>query len=59
MYLIERDFVEFYTMAAQKFTGLAHEALMNLAEWEKSHEEIFKRLHDEAFEEYAGMPWGG
>lgn len=58
-YLIERDFVEFYTMAAQKFTGEAHDALMSLARWEKSHEELFKRLHDKAFEEYAGMPWGG
>lgn len=58
-YLIEKDFVEFYEMAAQKFTGDAHEALMNLARWEKSHEELFKRLHDKAFEEYAGMPWGG
>ncbi len=58
-YLIERDFVEFYSMAAKKFTGDAHKALMSLADWEKSHEELFKALHDKAFEEYAGMPWGG
>lgn len=27
--------------------------------WERQHEELFKTMHDRAFEEYAAMPWGG
>lgn len=58
-YLIERDFAEFYEMAAGKAEGNAKEALQMLAGWERGHEKLFKRLHDQAFEEYAHMPWGG
>jgi rubrerythrin len=58
-YLIERDFSEFYEMAASKTEGNAKEALTMLAKWERSHEQLFKALHDEIFEEYAAMPWGG
>ena len=58
-YLIEKDFAEFYEMAASKAEGMAQEALKMLAVWERGHEAFFKRLHDEAFEEYAQMPWGG
>ncbi len=58
-YLIERDFAEFYEMAASKAEGEAKQALQMLAEWERGHEALFKRLHDEAFEAYAQMPWGG
>ncbi len=58
-YLIERDFAEFYEMAAGKSEGKAKEVLEMLANWERGHEKLFKRLHDEAFEEYAQMPWGG
>jgi rubrerythrin len=59
-YLIERDFAEFYEMAAGKTQDeTARKALEMLARWERSHEALFKRMHDQAFEEYAGMPWGG
>jgi rubrerythrin len=58
-YLIERDFAEFYEMAAQRAGGEAQAALQLLARWERSHESLFKRLHDRIFEEYASMPWGG
>jgi rubrerythrin len=58
-YLIERDFSEFYEMAASKTGGDAKEALTMLAKWERGHEELFRELHDEIFKEYAEMPWGG
>ena len=58
-YLIERDFAEFYEMAAGKAEGEAQSALTALARWERGHERLFKELHDRVFEEYAEMPWGG
>lgn len=58
-YLIERDFAEFYEMAADKAEGEASTALTALARWERGHERLFKELHDRVFAEYAGMPWGG
>ena len=58
-YLIERDFADFYEMAARKSEGKAKKVLEMLAQWERGHERLFKRLHDTAFEEYAEMPWGG
>ncbi|NLE44007.1 MAG: ferritin family protein [Chloroflexi bacterium] len=59
-YLIERDFAEFYEMAATRVQdSTAREALGMLARWERGHEKLFKDMHDKAFEEYAGMPWGG
>ncbi len=58
-YLIERDFAEFYEMAAQKSDDSTRLVLEMLAAWERGHERFFKRLHDKAFEEYAQMPWGG
>jgi rubrerythrin len=58
-YLIERDFAEFYELAASKSEGDAKKVLEMLANWERGHEELFKHLHDQAFEEYAQMPWGG
>jgi rubrerythrin len=58
-YLIERDFVEFYQRMAERTEGEASAALQRLADWERSHAELFERLHDEVFEQYAGMPWGG
>ncbi len=58
-FLIERDFAEFYEMAAKKTEGRAKMALESLANWERSHERLFKRLHDKVFEEYTQMPWGG
>ena len=58
-YLIERDFSEFYHQAAAKAEGEAKKTLEMLAHWEAGHERLFKRLHDEAFEKYTDMPWGG
>jgi rubrerythrin len=58
-YLIERDFAEFYTQMAVKSDGEAKKVLEMLAKWEAGHERLFKRLHDDAFEKYADMPWGG
>lgn len=58
-YLIERDFAEFYELAASKSEGKAQEVLQMLAAWERGHEKLFKHMHDTAFEEYAEMPWGG
>ena len=58
-YLIERDFADFYEMAAGKAEGEAKAALEMLARWERGHEAFFKQIHDQAFEEYAQMPWGG
>lgn len=58
-YLIERDFSEFYQMAADKAEGKARETLEMLSTWESGHERLFKAMHDRAFEQYAQMPWGG
>ena len=58
-YLIERDFTEFYAQAASKAEGDAKIILAMLARWEAGHERLFKRMHDDAFEKYADMPWGG
>ena len=58
-YLIERDFSEFYHLAASKAEGDAKVILDMLARWEAGHERLFKKMHDEAFEKYAEMPWGG
>jgi rubrerythrin len=58
-YLIERDFAEFYTQMASKVSGDAREVLSMLAHWEQRHEQLFKRFHDQAFELYSNMPWGG
>jgi rubrerythrin len=58
-YLIERDFTEFYHQAASKAEGDAKIILDMLARWEAGHERLFKRMHDESFERYAEMPWGG
>lgn len=59
-YLIERDFAEFYEMAAgQAEDERARASLEMLARWERGHERLFRKMHDRAFEQYAGMPWGG
>jgi len=59
-YLIERDFAEFYEQAAGRAEDpQAKSALAMLARWERGHEQLFKAMHDKAFEEYSGMPWGG
>jgi rubrerythrin len=58
-YLIEQDFVEFYETAAQKAEGEARKVLEILATWERRHAALFKQIHDQAFDEYTKMPWGG
>jgi rubrerythrin len=58
-YLIERDFAEFYEQAAQRMEGEPCQVLTMLAHWEHGHERLFKYLHDQAFEQYIQMPWGG
>ena len=58
-YLIEHDLADFYARAASEAEGDAKAALEMLAQWERGHEAFFKRIHDEAFEEYTQMPWGG
>jgi rubrerythrin len=58
-YLIERDFAEFYASMAGKADGDAKKILEMLAKWESGHEKLFKKMHDELFEKYAEMPWGG
>jgi rubrerythrin len=58
-YLIERDFAEFYETSANKFNGREKQVFITLAEWERRHEQLFKSFHDQAFEIYSRMPWGG
>ena len=59
-YLIERDFAEFYEMAADRTEDeTAKRSLTMLGKWERQHEKLFKRMHDLALEQYASMPWGG
>ena len=58
-YLIERDFAEFYANAAAQAEGPAKQVLEMLSQWERGHEDLFKTMHDKAFEQYSQMPWGG
>jgi len=58
-YLIEQDFTEFYEQAAQKTEGEVRIVLETLATWERRHAALFKQMHDQTFDEYARMPWGG
>lgn len=59
-YLIEKDFKEFYEKAAEKADEPAIKKLFeNLAEWEATHEDIFKKEYDRRMEEYMNLPWGG
>lgn len=58
-YLIESDFSSYYEKSAMQATGEAKKVLNMLANWEHSHEVLFKNMHDKAYEIYAQMPWGG
>jgi len=58
-YLIERDFAEFYANSAAQAEGVTKDVLEMLSRWERGHEELFKMMHDKAFEQYSQMPWGG
>jgi hypothetical protein len=44
---------------AEQAQGDVKEALQTLARWERTHEELFKHIHDSIFQEYMNMPWGG
>jgi len=58
-YLIERDFAEFYANAADQAEDPAKQVLEMLSHWEHGHEALFKAMHDNAYEQYSQMPWGG
>jgi rubrerythrin len=58
-YLIEKDFAEYYENSAKQVTGEGRKVLETLAKWERGHESLFKKMHDQAFEIYSKMPWGG
>jgi rubrerythrin len=58
-YLIEMDFANYYEQSSKQATGEAKKVLEMLARWERGHEELFKNLHDKAYELYSQMPWGG
>ncbi|NMA86209.1 MAG: ferritin family protein [Tissierellia bacterium] len=59
-YLIERDYKEFYTKAAEKAEDENIKKLFEqLAKWEAGHEKIFKKEYDRRMEEYMNLPWGG
>lgn len=59
-YLIERDYKEFYTNAAENAGDENIKAIFNkLASWEEGHEAIFKQEYDRRMKEYMTLPWGG
>lgn len=59
-YLIERDYKEFYTKAAEKAEDENVKKLFEkLAKWEAGHEKIFKKEYNRRMEEYMNLPWGG
>ena len=58
-YIIERDLSEFYAKSAQNAEGAAMQALLMLADWEKTHENFFKEIHDKLMDIYSNQPWGG
>lgn len=59
-YLIERDYKEFYTNAAENAQDEAAKAIFTkLAHWEEGHEKLFKAEYDRRMKEYMTLPWGG
>ena len=58
-WLIEKDLNEFYEKMALQTEGVAKDAFMMLAKWEKAHERFFREYRDKLSEVYAKMPWGG
>ena len=58
-YLIEHDFALFYEDSAKRTAGEGKKVLQTLAKWERTHEVLFKKTHDQAYELYTQMPWGG
>lgn len=59
-YLIERDYKEFYTNAADNAHDEAAKAIFTkLAKWEAGHELLFKTEYNKRMKEYMNLPWGG
>jgi rubrerythrin len=59
-YLIERDYKEFYTNAADNANDEAAKAIFTkLAGWEAGHELLFKTEYNKRMKEYMNLPWGG
>lgn len=59
-YLIERDFKEFYTDAAENANDEAAKAIFTkLSTWEAGHELLFKTEYNKRMKEYMNLPWGG
>ncbi len=59
-YLIERDFKEFYTNAAENANDEDARAIFTkLASWEAGHELLFKTEYNKLMKEYMNLPWGG
>jgi rubrerythrin len=58
-FLIEGDFAEFYEASSRAADGEARQVLAMLAEWERTHERLFKQFYERAMQEYSKMPWGG
>lgn len=59
-YLIERDYKEFYTNAADNANDEAAKAIFTkLAKWEEGHELLFKTEYNKRMKEYMNLPWGG
>lgn len=59
-YLIERDYEEFYTKAAEEADDEDAKTLFTkLAGWEEGHKRLFKKEYDRRMEEYMNLPWGG
>lgn len=59
-YLIEKDYAEFYRKAAERADdGRAKKIFEILAQWEDSHEKLFKEEYGRRMQEYMNLPWGG
>ncbi len=59
-YLIERDYKEFYTDAAENANDEDAKAIFTkLAKWEAGHELLFKTEYNKRMKEYMNLPWGG
>lgn len=59
-YLIEKDFAEFYEEAAEYVDDESLKDLfIQLSDWEKGHESLFKKEYRRLLKEYMNLPWGG
>lgn len=59
-YLIEKDFAEFYEEASEFVEDEELKQLfVQLSDWEKGHESLFKKEYRRLMKEYMNLPWGG